>query len=157
MLNRRSRGVGSLVRMLLVAAAGTTGSLAQAQTIHPDFHVSWGIQAPSNLNFDIPEAAQIRRSMVLFPGTWFGMYPAQGPHIIEMWPDGKEAFYAGHFERLRREVEYRIPSLEWTGYAVIDWELWSPNWCGATTRRPTPRTGTFWTTGRTTSGRTART
>ncbi|MFZ2873827.1 MAG: hypothetical protein WAZ94_05035, partial [Phycisphaerales bacterium] len=115
-------------KALVVLLAGAPAALSHAQSVDPRFHVSWGMQVANGYSIPVPADAGIQRDLVLFPGTWFGRYPAQGPHMIELAPEGKEALYADHFERIAREIAYRIPDENWDGYAAIDWELWAPNW-----------------------------
>jgi len=107
--------------------------MGQARPTAPGpYDLFWAVNAgPANrINLD---GQQIRRDFVLFNETQAGIFPDAGPHMIELWPGGREAFYEQHFTKLRRDVAVlKLPDANWTGYAAVDFERWRPEWDGMT-------------------------
>lgn len=56
-------------------------------------------------------------------------YFAMGPHMIERFPGGREAYYTAYLESIRIFVERELPP-NYSGMFAIDAEFWSPFWTG---------------------------
>lgn len=78
-----------------------------------------------------------RQDVVLIPATRTPTYPIAGPHMIELYPGGREAFYAQMEQEIRTTVNDWIPMADYQGLLVFDYEFFSPNWTG---HRNTPST-----------------
>ena len=58
------------------------------------------------------------------------MYPRQGPHFIETYPGGKEAYYTLYLAQLQWVIAQWIPMADYNGLLVLDYEWFCPNWTG---------------------------
>jgi hypothetical protein len=103
------------------------GARARAQ-VASSFEVHWNISAHPSYQPTYPANAGIVQDVITFYEHLFGTFPSAGPHVIERWPGGREAFYTVHLNRVRADVARAIPDINWNGYAVIDYETWSPYW-----------------------------
>ncbi|MDP1663107.1 MAG: hypothetical protein Q8L55_14415 [Phycisphaerales bacterium] len=71
-----------------------------------------------------------RQDVVLIPATRTPTYPIAGPHLIELFPGGREAFYAQLDQEIRTTLSSWIPMADYNGLLVFDYEFFSPNWTG---------------------------
>lgn len=110
-------------------------SLARAQTQPPSsssvapFDVYWGVGGTHAGGLSLRGVAT--KPAKTFGGTWFGLYPAAGPHMIELYPGGREQFYTNHLAKIATDLQYFVPDPQWDGLAVIDWEFFQPFWTDA--------------------------
>lgn len=121
------RHARSLTLTAGLLCCATQWAIAQ-QTASP-FEVHWNVGIAGNVPMNV-STLPFRRDVVLFDHDTVGRFLRAGPHMIETWPEGKEAFYAEHFAKMAVDIaaSYKIPDPNWSGYAVIDYELWGPYW-----------------------------
>jgi hypothetical protein len=58
------------------------------------------------------------------------LYPLQGPHAIELYPGGRAAYYTAFLAQLQAIIVSWIPSSNFDGMIVLDYEWFSPWWTG---------------------------
>lgn len=58
------------------------------------------------------------------------MYPRQGPHFIETYPGGREAYYALYIAQLQWVIQQWIPMIDYNGLLILDYEWFCPWWTG---------------------------
>ncbi|CAG1010772.1 hypothetical protein PHYC_03924 [Phycisphaerales bacterium] len=115
--------------LLLLVLAGSSQALGQAPDVPAPFDVYWNVQVAAPSGPQITEPS-IHQNMVILDQGFLGAYPMQGPHIMETWPGGREAFLQMHVASLAAGVGHylKIPDPNWSGIAVIDYEKWMPFW-----------------------------
>jgi len=72
----------------------------------------------------------VREDVVVFYEHTLGLYPRIDQNS-ENWINGgipQEVELTRHLEKARLDIERLIPDPDWDGYAVIDYESWSPWW-----------------------------
>lgn len=67
----------------------------------------------------------IRRDVVMLYQSDTGLYPYAGIHQVEADPD----WMRRHFAKLQLWINHEIPDVNFSGYAIIDYEQWE--WCWA--------------------------
>lgn len=110
----------------LVLASGSVLSHAQTSSVPGPYAMHWAVGsrvAPVDLR-----GGPIQSGDVVILWQSVGKFPIAGPHMIEMWPGGREQFYATHLQEINDVMRFYIPDPNYTGYAVIDYETWTSNW-----------------------------
>lgn len=70
----------------------------------------------------------IRRDTVIFYEHAFGLYPRVYETVIENGGVPQLADLGAHLDEAAKDLQAAIPDPNFTGYACIDWESWSPCW-----------------------------
>lgn len=83
---------------------------------------------PEWYNIDV-SAVPYRQDVALIPATSTPTYPRAGPHMIELYPGGRAAFYSHLEQEIRTLILDGIPA-DYDGMLVFDYEFFSPNWTG---------------------------
>jgi hyaluronoglucosaminidase len=65
----------------------------------------------------------IRRDAQIFYQCDLGNYPYPGMHVAD-----SPEYLRAHLAKFAVDIARRIPDANWSGYAVIDWEEWTPIW-----------------------------
>lgn len=98
--------------------------------VFPFYWVAGGPGEPQ-VNFG---NAPMNRNVRLFYEQHFGKYPRvweapDGSRIVhENGSVPQSTDWDGHFAKLRQDIAAAIPDPNWSGYAIIDLEAWTPVW-----------------------------
>jgi hypothetical protein len=65
----------------------------------------------------------LRRDAVVFAAEALGRFPWGGPHQSD-----NEEYMVLHLAAVRRDVAAKIPDPSWSGFAVIEYDAWVPDW-----------------------------
>ena len=127
-----------LFGILALVAAGVVGTITpvasaqqqQQSSSAGEYMAHWGVGTWVSRTRGIDYQAQIdltntaiKRDTVLFYESWLGNFPYAGVHMV----DSNEAMRA-HLEKVGRDVARVMPDANFSGYAIIDYETWSPTW-----------------------------
>ncbi len=119
----------TLVASLAVATIGNSvavrGQAGDAPRVRFELH--WGVTGSESASIDLA-GLPIRRDIVIFYEHSFGKYPRAWDGRPENGGTPHRADLAGHLEKVRQDVQRAIPQPGWSGYAVIDFESWHPDW-----------------------------
>ncbi|MFT3687176.1 MAG: hypothetical protein QM783_20015 [Phycisphaerales bacterium] len=75
--------------------------------------------------------APLRMDCLLIPaGEPGGLYPRQGPHMIELYPGGRAAYYTAYLTALTNLINLWLPTTNYDGLLVCDYEFFSPWYTG---------------------------
>lgn len=127
---------GAALAASMLCVLGWMSGAAPGQTRHPaipeGFTIFWDVQnhGPTYNQLRIDWASQMqtrgapvsRHIITLYHDL--GLYPRNGPHEPLLDP----TWMSRHFERIRTWLDWCIRDPEWNGVAVIDYEIWWPQW-----------------------------
>jgi len=125
----------SLVASLCVVPAALAQTMNSARTHHPgdprEFAVYWAFWAPERAWYNL-EMTDVpwHTNCTSIPTAWADKYPRAGPHMIDLYPGGKDAFYRDHFAGLRVNIDLVAPNVNYDGVLFYDYEFWGPFWTG---------------------------
>lgn len=80
-------------------------------------------------NFSVGQTP-FRQDCRLIPAATTTLYPRQGPHMIELFPGGRTAYYAQYIAQLQSIIASWLPLANYDGMIVLDYEWFSPWWTG---------------------------
>jgi hyaluronoglucosaminidase len=115
----------------VLALAGLAASTALAQSAPPrEYMAHWGVGTWLSRTRGVDYQAQIdlantpiKRDVVILYESWLGNFPYAGPHLVD-----SNAAMQSHLLKVSRDVAAIIPDVNFSGYAVIDYETWFPVW-----------------------------
>ena len=117
----------------LVGAAACIAPSASAQpTQQPvkEYLAHWGVGTWLSRTRGVDYQAQIdltgtpiKRDVVILYESWLGNFPYAGPHMVD-----NNAAMSAHISKISRDLTQFIPDVNFSGYAVIDYETWFPAW-----------------------------
>jgi len=86
-------------------------------------------ESPAWFNVN-PGQVPFHQEIALVPAGTTWLYPRQGPHIIETFPGGKEAFYTAFLAQLRTYITSQITFPDYRELLILDYEWFCPWWTG---------------------------
>lgn len=92
------------------------------------FYQVWSDQ-PAWFNLDVADIP-FRQDVALISCGSTPTYPVQGPHMIEIYPGGRAAFYAQLDAEITSVILTQLPMADYDGLLVYDYEYFCPNWTG---------------------------
>ncbi len=135
-------GLLMMRRTLMTACAiGTLaacGVMASAQTAPPqgaaNFPLHWCVSGAEEPNINFSGLPIQRGRSEIFYEQHIGKYPriwtdpATGRHYTENEGIPQKTNWPAHLAKVRRDLDARIPDVNWDGTAILDFEGWHPNW-----------------------------
>jgi hypothetical protein len=126
----KSWGILGLVAAGVAGTAVPVASGQSASNSSGEYMAHWGVGTWVSRTRGIDYQAQIdlsgtaiKRDTVLFYESWLGNFPHAGVHTID-----NPAAMQAHLTKVAADVARIIPDPNFSGYAVIDYETWSPIW-----------------------------
>lgn len=129
--NRVGGRVGGRVLGLLAMGAGFAfSSVASAQQQTGEYQAHWAVGTWLTKTKMVDYQAQIdlsnttiKRDTVVLYESWLGNFPYAGPHLTE-----QGNYMQQHLAKVQQDIAKFIPDVNFSGYAVIDYETWYPQW-----------------------------
>jgi len=121
----------SLARRGLISLSGSVALAIGAGAIgaEPSYTYHYGVTGAYAGAIDLGDTP-IRRDVIVFYQNNFGRYPSIDRETGAIINGGlpQLADYQDHFTACVGDILRRIPDEAWDGYAVIDFESWTPWW-----------------------------
>ncbi|MBY0307490.1 MAG: hypothetical protein K2Q09_01990, partial [Phycisphaerales bacterium] len=96
-----------------------------------EFGLVFSVWADQNQWWNIEVSGiPFRQEIINVPAGAGPTYPIQGPHMIELFPGGREAFYTQFLNELRTIITGWCPYPEYEGLIVLDYEWFDPAYTG---------------------------
>lgn len=121
----------SVVAAAIIAACGVG---AKAQTPANSFPLMWVVHGTEEPGINFSGLPIERGRSVIFYEHTFGKYPRvyihpqTGQGYVENEGIPQRTNWNAHLTKARRDVTTAIPDPEWDGYAILDFEAWTPSW-----------------------------
>ncbi|MEC9373720.1 MAG: hypothetical protein VYC34_07745 [Planctomycetota bacterium] len=111
----------------MFASASAASADNGRQDVRESFSFYWCADGDASEQIQPPHAV-MRQDVVVFYDQFFGLYPKiwQGIHFHGGIP--QKTNIQSHIAQLAADLDRMLPSQNWSGLAVIDYESWRPIW-----------------------------